>query len=147
MQKTCYLQTRTKPSENGINNINNALQEKFTELGITDYTSALDTFVTDTFLRPNDLNLGSPISNTFISNNKVVLNEIYIKLDSTDMIADLNSLFIILYEKASDDLKNKIILVSKTRFLTYIVASLLYGMLVEIKDVPSMQNNPFHLTY
>ncbi len=126
---------------------NNALQEKFTELGITDYTSALDTFVTDTFLRPNDLNLGSPISNTFISNNKVVLNEIYIKLDSTDMIADLNSLFIILYEKASDDLKNKIILVSKTRFLTYIVASLLYGMLVEIKDVPSMQNNPFHLTY
>ena len=63
---------------------NNALQEKFTELGITDYTSALDTFVTDTFLRPNDLNLGSPISNTFISNtfisnNKVVLNEIYIK--------------------------------------------------------------------
>lgn len=126
---------------------NNALQEKFTELGITDYTSALDTFVTDTFLRPNDLNLGSPISNTFISNNKVVLNEIYIKLDSTDMIADLNSLFIILYEKASDDLKNKIILVSKTRFLTYIVAALLYGMLVEIKDVPSMQNNPFHLTY
>ena len=126
---------------------NNALQEKFTELGITDYTSALDTFVTDTFLRPNDLNLGSPISNTFISNNKVVLNEIYIKLDSTDMIADLNSLFIILYEKASDDLKNKIILVSKTRFLTYIVASLLYGMLVEIKDVPSMENNPFHLTY
>ena len=126
---------------------NNALQEKFTELGITDYTSALDTFVTDTFLRPNDLNLESPISNTFISNNKVVLNEIYIKLDSTDMIADLNSLFIILYEKASDDLKNKIILVSKTRFLTYIVASLLYGMLVEIKDVPSMQNNPFHLTY
>lgn len=126
---------------------NNALQEKFTELGITDYTSALDTFVTNTFLQPNDLNLGSPISNTFISNNKVVLNEIYIKLDSTDMIADLNSLFIILYEKASDDLKNKIILVSKTRFLTYIVASLLYGMLVEIKDVPSMQNNPFHLTY
>lgn len=126
---------------------NNALQEKFTELGITDYTSALDTFVTDTFLRPNDLNLGSPISNTFISNNKVVLNEIYIKLDSTDMIADLNSLFIILYEKASDDLKNKIILVSKTRFLTYIVAALLYGMLVEIKDVPSMENNPFHLTY
>ena len=63
------------------------------------------------------------------------------------MIADLNSLFIILYEKASDDLKNKIILVSKTRFLTYIVAALLYGMLVEIKDVPSMQNNPFHLTY
>ena len=126
---------------------NNALQEKFTELGITDYTSALDTFVTNTFLRPNDLNLGSPISNTFISNNKVVLNEIYTKLDSTDMIADLNSLFIILYEKASDDLKNKIILVSKTRFLTYIVASLLYGMLVEIKDVPSMQNNPFHLTY
>ncbi len=126
---------------------NNALQEKFTELGITDYTSALDTFVTDTFLRPNDLNLGSPISNTFISNNKVVLNEIYTKLDSTDMIADLNLLFIILYEKASDDLKNKIILVSKTRFLTYIVASLLYGMLVEIKDVPSMQNNPFHLTY
>lgn len=126
---------------------NNALQEKFTELGITDYTSALDTFVTNTFLQPNDLNLGSPISNTFISNNKVVLNEIYTKLDSTDMIADLNSLFIILYEKASDDLKNKIILVSKTRFLTYIVASLLYGMLVEIKDVPSMQNNPFHLTY
>ncbi len=126
---------------------NNALQEKFTELGITDYTSALDTFVTNTFLQPNDLNLGSPISNTFISNNKVVLNEIYIKLDSTDMIADLNSLFIILYEKASDDLKNKIILVSKTRFLTYIVAALLYGMLVEIKDVPSMQNNPFHLTY
>ena len=126
---------------------NNALQEKFTELGITDYTSALDTFVTDTFLRPNDLNLGSPISNTFISNNKVVLNEIYIKLDSTDMIADLNSLFIILYEKASDDLKNKIILVSKTRFLTYIVAALLYGMLVEIKDVPSMENNPFHLIY
>ena len=125
---------------------NNALQEKFTELGITDYTSALDTFVTNTFLQPNDLNLGSPISNTFISNNKVVLNEIYTKLDSTDMIADLNSLFIILYEKASDDLKNKIILVSKTRFLTYIVASLLYGMLVEIKDVPSMQNNPFHLT-
>ena len=126
---------------------NNALQEKFTELGITDYTSALDTFVTNTFLQPNDLNLGSPISNTFISNNKVVLNEIYTKLDSTDMIADLNSLFTILYEKASDDLKNKIILVSKTRFLTYIVASLLYGMLVEIKDVPSMQNNPFHLTY
>ena len=126
---------------------NNALQEKFTELGITDYTSALDTFVTNTFLQPNDLNLGSPISNTFISNNKVVLNEIYTKLDSTDMIADLNSLFIILYEKASDDLKNKIILVSKTRFLTYIVASLLYGMLVEIKDVPSMENNPFHLTY
>ena len=126
---------------------NNALQEKFTELGITDYTSALDTFVTNTFLQPNDLNLGSPISNTFISNNKVVLNEIYIKLDSTDMIADLNSLFIILYEKASDDLKNKIILVSKTRFLTYIVASLLYGMLVEIKDVPSMENNPFHLIY
>lgn len=126
---------------------NNALQEKFTELGITDYTSALDTFVTNTFLQPNDLNLGSPISNTFISNNKVVLNEIYTKLDSTDMIADLNSLFIILYEKASDDLKNKIILVSKTRFLTYIVASLLYGMLLEIKDVPSMQNNPFHLTY
>lgn len=126
---------------------NNALQEKFTELGITDYTSALDTFVTNTFLQPNDLNLGSPISNTFISNNKVVLNEIYIKLDSTDMIADLNSLFIILYEKASDDLKNKIILVSKTRFLTYIVAALLYGMLVEIKDVPSMENNPFHLTY
>ncbi len=126
---------------------NNALQEKFTELGITDYTSALDTFVTNTFLQPNDLNLGSPISNTFISNNKVVLNEIYTKLDSTDMIADLNSLFIILYEKASDDLKNKIILVSKTRFLTYIVAALLYGMLVEIKDVPSMQNNPFHLTY
>ena len=126
---------------------NNALQEKFTELGITDYTSALDTFVTNTFLQPNDLNLGSPISNTFISNNKVVLNEIYTKLDSTDMIADLNSLFIILYEKSSDDLKNKIILVSKTRFLTYIVASLLYGMLVEIKDVPSMQNNPFHLTY
>ena len=126
---------------------NNALQEKFTELGITDYTSALDIFVTNTFLQPNDLNLGSPISNTFISNNKVVLNEIYIKLDSTDMIADLNSLFIILYEKASDDLKNKIILVSKTRFLTYIVAALLYGMLVEIKDVPSMQNNPFHLTY
>lgn len=126
---------------------NNALQEKFTELGITDYTSALDTFVTNTFLQPNDLNLGSPISNTFISNNKVVLNEIYIKLDSTDMIADLNLLFIILYEKASDDLKNKIILVSKTRFLTYIVAALLYGMLVEIKDVPSMQNNPFHLTY
>ena len=76
-----------------------------------------------------------------------MLNEIYTKLDSTDMIADLNSLFIILYEKASDDLKNKIILVSKTRFLTYIVASLLYGLLVEIKDVPSMQNNPFHLTY
>lgn len=126
---------------------NNALQEKFTELGITDYTSALDTFVTNTFLQPNDLNLGSPISNTFISNNKVVLNEIYIKLDSTDMISDLNSLFIILYEKASDDLKNKIILVSKTRFLTYIVAALLYGMLVEIKDVPSMENNPFHLTY
>ena len=126
---------------------NNALQEKFTELGITDYTSALDTFVTNTFLQPNDLNLGSPISNTFISNNKVVLNEIYTKLDSTDMISDLNSLFIILYEKASDDLKNKIILVSKTRFLTYIVAALLYGMLVEIKDVPSMQNNPFHLTY
>lgn len=126
---------------------NNALQEKFTELGITDYTSALDTFVTNTFLQPNDLNLGSPISNTFISNNKVVLNEIYTKLDSTDMIADLNSLFIILYEKASDDLKNKIILVSKTRFLTYIVASLLYGMLVEIKDIPSMENNPFHLTY
>lgn len=126
---------------------NNALQEKFTELGITDYTSALDTFVTNTFLQPNDLNLGSPISNTFISNNKVVLNEIYTKLDSTDMIADLNSLFIILYEKASDDLKNKIILVSKTRFLTYIVASLLYGMLVEIKDVPSMENNPFHLIY
>ena len=126
---------------------NNALQEKFTELGITDYTSALDTFVTNTFLQPNDLNLGSPISNTFISNNKIVLNEIYTKLDSTDMIADLNSLFIILYEKASDDLKNKIILVSKTRFLTYIVAALLYGMLVEIKDVPSMENNPFHLTY
>ena len=60
---------------------NNALQEKFTELGITDYTSALDTFVTNTFLQPNDLNLGSPISNTFISNNKVVLNEIYTKLD------------------------------------------------------------------
>ncbi len=126
---------------------NNALQEKFTELGITDYTSALDTFVTNTFLQPNDLNLGSPISNTFISNNKVVLNEIYTKLDSTDMIADLNTLFTILYEKASDDLKNKIILISKTRFLTYIVAALLYGMLVEIKDVPSMQNNPFHLTY
>lgn len=126
---------------------NNALQEKFTELGITDYTSALDTFVTNTFLQPNDLNLGSPISNTFISNNKVVLNEIYTKLDSTDMIADLNTLFTILYEKASDDLKNKIILISKTRFLTYIVASLLYGMLLEIKDVPSMQNNPFHLTY
>lgn len=126
---------------------NNALQEKFTELGITEYTSALQTFVTDTFLRPNDLNLGSPISNTFISNNRPLLKEMYTKLDSTDMTADLNLLFTVLYEKATDDLKNKIILISKTRFLTYIVSALLYGMLVELKDLPSMQSNPFHLTY
>lgn len=117
---------------------NNSLNSIFQELGLTEYSEALDTYVTETILRPNELNINT-ISLDFIRNHQVSFKNILENLDSTEITSDLEQLFLTLFSKHNETVNRAIMLSSKTNFLQKIVGTLIYGLILEIKDLPQVK--------
>lgn len=123
-----------------------SLQNTFNTLALTDFTEALETHLTNTFLQPNDLNV-NPISLSYIRSNKTILDLLYKNIKPEDISSNLDLLFLTIFNKGIEEIRKEIILISKTKFLQLILSTFIYGLLKELENYETVKaaNNPFNL--
>lgn len=109
----------------------NTLYLKLQEAGIQEYADKLNEYINNTFLTPNELNLNH-LTISGILDQESTLVEIR-KTLTPDMISnDLDDMFLKLFYSSSEQLRLKLILVSKTKFLSFITYSFLLGLITEL---------------
>lgn len=116
---------------------NHNLTDKLTAFDLREKAEILNQYVYSTFLQPNDLNI-NPISSSFLQSNKPAIVAIYSNLSSEILTNDLDSIFMFLFNNVNVD-KDFLLYCSKTRFLSLLVASLVYGFIKELSEETNSQ--------
>lgn len=125
---------------------NPSLQDLFQRLEITNYSDSLSKYIEDTLLTPNQLNC-NPVSLSSIQANAPFLKEILKELASEDISSDLPTMFKTLLGKNNAQVNTNLIFASKTAFLQSIISALVYGFIIEIRelDIVKSKNYNFNL--
>lgn len=124
----------------------NNLEEMFQQAGIKSYSDALVEYIQATFLTPNDLNVNR-ISLDFIVANKNILQILVDKLTPDIISSNIEDMFISLFDTENEELRANFLFASKTKFLQLLVASFIYGLIMELKDTQLVKSKgiDFHL--
>lgn len=125
---------------------NPSLQDLFQRLEITNYSDSLSKYIEDTLLTPNQLNC-NPVSLSSIQANASFLKEILKELASEDISSDLPTMFKTLLSKNNAQINSNLIFASKTAFLQSTISALVYGFIIEIRelDIVKSKNYNFNL--
>lgn len=115
----------------------------FVTLGLTEYSEALSNYVVETLLRPNELHLNN-ITLPFIRDNQKLLKLILENIKSEDITSNIDNIFTQLFSKNNVIINKTLISSSKTGFLQILVGALVCGLILEVKDQPSVKEADFN---